>query len=136
VDAVDAGTLPREAWNHRAHLAAALVTLRRVGLTDAVPTMRRVILRYNAAVGIENTVDAGYHETLTSFYVHLVSHHMVNTPSPASLSSDVNALVEQWGARDLPLQYFTRERLFSRSARATALAPDLLPLPPIPERRS
>jgi hypothetical protein len=32
--------------------------------------------------------------------------------------------------KDLPLQYYSRERLFSEAARASWLEPDLRPLPP------
>jgi hypothetical protein len=112
--AVEAGVLPRAAWNHRAHLAVALVVARRPSAGDPLAVMRTLIRGYNDAVGIQNTPDAGYHETLTSFYVHVVASHMRQHPQPTSLSADVNRLVDDWGDRDLPLRYYSRERLFSR----------------------
>lgn len=64
-------TLPKEAWTHEAHLA--------VGLWYAVTApenmlarLRQNIRTYNAAVGGQNTETAGYHETITDFYVRLL----------------------------------------------------------------
>lgn len=133
VTAVESGALPRAAWNHRAHLAVALVVARRARGGDTLDAMRSLIRGYNDAVGIPNTADTGYHETLTSFYVHVVALHVRAHPAPASLAADVNQLVTDWGDRDVPLRHYTRERLFSRDARARCVAPDLHPLPPLPE---
>lgn len=68
-----AGTLPRSAWNHRAHLTVALTVARTVPDCDAIATMRAAILRFNAAAGIESTPDSGYHDTLTVFYMAIVA---------------------------------------------------------------
>ncbi len=129
LDAFHAGTLPRAAWNHRAHLTVALAVARTVPGPDATPVMRDAILTFNASVGIESTPDYGYHETLTVFYMAIVSHFIRTHPAPASLAIDANALVEEWGRPDLPLSYYSRARLFSREARAAWIGPDLSPLP-------
>jgi hypothetical protein len=129
LDAFHARVLPRSAWNHRAHLTVALAVARTSPAGDATRTMRDAILRFNAAVGIESTPDSGYHETLTVFYMAIVAHHVAHNPQPVSVAADTNQLVEEWGRADLPLSYYSRDRLFSREARATWLEPDLVPLP-------
>jgi hypothetical protein len=123
------GSLPRPAWNHRAHLTVALTVARRLTAAERLPAIRRAILRYNAAAGIESTPDSGYHETLTVFYMQVVELHVLRFPPPASVAEDANLLYAEWGDRELPLRYYTRERLFSREARAGWLPPDLRPLP-------
>jgi hypothetical protein len=123
------GTLPRAAWNHRAHLAVALSVARTWPDAKAIDVMRDAIQRFNAAVGIENTPDSGYHETLTRFYMVIVGHHVSRHPAPQSLAHDANRLFSEWGATDLALTYYSRERLFSRAARAAWTTPDLAPLP-------
>lgn len=123
------GSLPRPAWNHRAHLTVALNVAREHTVAERLPAIRRAILGYNTAVGIESTPDSGYHETLTIFYMQVVERHILRFPTLASIAEDANLLYAEWGDRELPLRYFTRERLFSREARAGWLPPDLRPLP-------
>jgi hypothetical protein len=130
LDAFHAGTLPRGAWNHRAHLTVALTVARLWPSHDATAMMRDEILRFNAAAGIESTPDSGYHETLTAFYMAIVRHYVTRNPQPVSPADDANQLVADWGHADLPLSYYSRERLFSREARVAFVAPDLAPMPP------
>lgn len=127
--AFEDNSLPRAAWNHRAHLSVALHFGRRLAADQALDRMRSEILRFNAAVGIESTPDSGYHETLTVFYMHLVSVHAARYPTPSSAATDANAFVAEWGRRDLPLDYYSRSVLFSLTARARWVAPDIAPLP-------
>ncbi len=123
------GTLPRLAWNHRAHLTVALNVARQLSPVERLPAIRRAILRFNAAVGIESTPDSGYHETLTVFYMQVVELHVLRNPALQSVADDANLLYAEWGDRELPLRHYTRQRLFSREARADWLPPDLRPLP-------
>ncbi len=129
LDAFHAGSLPRSAWNHRAHLTAALSFARDLPPIAALDATRSAILRFNAAAGIVSTPDSGYHETLTVFYMHLVTLHVARHPAPPTLAADANALVAEWGAKELPLRYYSESRLFSRDARAQWVTPDREPLP-------
>jgi hypothetical protein len=123
------GTLPRSAWNHRAHLTVALALSRTVPPANLLDATRREILRFNDAIGIVSTPEQGYHETLTAFYTHVVLLHAAQHPTPASVCADANALYERWGDRELPLRYYSRAVLFSPDARARWTPPDLLSLP-------
>jgi hypothetical protein len=91
--------------------------------------MRQAIRRYNDAVGIENTPQSGYHETITVFFMRVVTLHVTRHPAATSLADDANTLVADWGRHDLPLQYYSRERLFSDQARAAWMPPDGQALP-------
>jgi hypothetical protein len=115
-------TLPRERWTHRAHLTVALTLVRGCGYRAALALMRNAIRRYNAVHG---TTGRGYHETLTVFYVRVVARYAREVPPPADAAADANFLFERYGARDLPLRFYSRERLHSDAARATWVAPDV-----------
>ncbi len=92
--------------------------------------MREGIRRYNVAAGGANTETGGYHETITRFYVWLMDHCVRSGKlAGGDLAERVNRLYASYGARDLPLRHWTRERLMSVEARREWVEPDLLPLP-------
>jgi len=120
--------LPRDQWTHAAHLTVALWYLLRHSWPEAVRLMRERIKRYNEAKGIIETPESGYHETITLFWLRMV-RRFVETPSrECSLVALANGLIERYGNRSLPLEFYTRERLMSREARTGWVEPDLEPL--------
>jgi len=118
-------TLPAAAWTHAAHLRIAWLHLARYELDEAHLLMRIGIIRLNAAQGLVETAKRGYHETLTRVWLVLVSAARRRAPEAGS-SSIVN---DPGLARTAPLQYYSRERLFSVAARAVFTPPDLGELP-------
>ena len=122
-------TLPREQWTHRAHLTVALWHQLRYPWPEAVELMRDGIKRYNDAHGIVQTKESGYHETMTLFWMRLVREYLKRAASGkrCSLASLANELVASH-PKNLPLVYYSRERLMSWEARERWVAPDLLPL--------
>lgn len=122
-------SLPRADWTHEAHLAACLYLLRERRDIDVDAQIAAIISGYNAAVGGVNDDTQGYHDTITRVYVHGVRRHLAGD-APAGLAESVNALLASAiGARDWPLAFYSRERLFSVSARRGFVPPDLAPLP-------
>ena len=121
-------TLPRERWTHAAHLTVALWHLLQYDWPDTVARVRLGIQRYNAAHGIRTTPTGGYHETLTLFWLRRVRAYLEEGRNEArALVPLANALADS-ADRNLPLTYYTRERLFSTEARASWVEPDLKPL--------
>lgn len=118
-------TLPREEWTHAAHLTVALWHLLQYDWPEAVARVRLRIQRYNAAHGIRTTPTGGYHETLTLFWMRRVRAFLEEGRNEArSLVALANNLADS-ADRNLPLTYYTRERLFSTEARAAWVEPDL-----------
>ena len=118
-------TLPREEWTHAAHLTVALWHLLQYDWPEAVERVRLRIQRYNAAHGIRTTPTGGYHETLTLFWMRRVRAFLEEGRNEArSLVALANNLAGS-ADRNLPLTYYTRERLFSTEARAAWVEPDL-----------
>lgn len=128
VEAVEAGTLPRDRWVHGAHLAFALWHVSRLPLAEATERIRVGIQRYNASQGITQTPQGGYHETLTRFYVWVVARFWERADQGLPLGELHAELVAQASDRSLPLGYWSRERFNSWEARTGWVAPDLRPL--------
>jgi hypothetical protein len=124
----DASLSPGE-WTHRAHLTVALWYASHHTADDAFDRMRSGILGLNAAHGVPTTPTRGYHETLTRFYMCVVTHHVQQQGGAGDWAERANCLVDRLGARDLPLRHYSSARLGSPKARAEWVEPDLIPLP-------
>lgn len=124
VSAFEACILPREEWNHRAHLTIGCWYLFKHEKDQATSLIRQGIQKYNSAWGIVQTKDSGYHETITLFYVWLVSKY-INDAGENSLVEIVNGLLKTYGDRRLPFEYYSAERLMSQEARISWVEPDL-----------
>lgn len=122
-------SLPKEEWTHEAHLAACLWLMRERPRIVPERDLPGIISAYNVAIGGENTDTGGYHETLTQFYIRAVRAFAATVPAEATLTDAVNAMLASGiGPRDLPLRFYSNERLFSVEARHGWIAPDNAPL--------
>jgi hypothetical protein len=129
------GTLPPDAWNHRAHLATGVSYLRRHGALEGAGLMRGGIQRYNRRVGIGAADEGAYNETLTLFWLHHVWDYLRRTPGDAGLLDLVNAFVAEYGPQpDLALEHYSEAVLWSTAAKKEWVEPDLRALSPKAER--
>ncbi|HWB42868.1 MAG TPA: hypothetical protein VG500_16515 [Gemmatimonadales bacterium] len=124
-------TLPKAEWTHSAHLAVALWYASRLPFDDALAAVRDGIQEVNAAHGVATTPSGGYHETITRFYLRVICGYVANEERDAggNWAVRVNRLLQRYGAKDLPLRHYTKERLMSVEARFGWVEPDLLSLP-------
>jgi hypothetical protein len=122
-------SLPTENWTHYAHLRVGLWHAMRYPRAESLDLLRARISAFNQAKGGENTASAGYHETITRFYVHVIGHFLASTDPLRPRDELERELIERYGDKELPLQYYSRERLFSSEARLGWVAPDLRALP-------
>jgi hypothetical protein len=125
------GTLPKAEWTHRAHLAVALWYAARLPFEEALAAVRDGIQAINAVHGVVTTPSGGYHETITRFYLRVVFHYVrrEELQGGTDWAARVNRLLARYGARDLPLRHYTRDRLMSPEARFGWVEPDLRPIP-------
>ena len=119
------GTLPRCDWTHHAHLIVALWYLIHYSQDKAIHYIRNGIQRYNQAIGIKTTKDSGYHETLTLFWVKIVHYYLATKGTDCSMVDLANGLIECCGNPNLPLDYYSSDRLMSWEARLNWVEPDL-----------
>jgi len=113
-------SLPRSQWTHEAHLGVCWAALDTRQPATALAFLRDQIRSYNEATGGANTPTSGYHETLTAYFVHAVAELRADTID--------EVLAAPRCRREAPLRHWSRDRLFSRQARATWVDPDLEPL--------
>jgi hypothetical protein len=129
VAAFENRTLPKSEWTHRAHLTVALWYATHLAYDDALHAVRVGINRVNDAHGVVSTPTSGYHETITRFYMRVVTHFIAMEGKEGDWADRANRLLQRYGARDLPLRHYTKDRLMSPAARANWVEPDLAPLP-------
>jgi hypothetical protein len=124
-----AKTLPKAAWTHAGHCTATVFLMVKRPDLDLARDLPGIIRAYNEATGTPNTDSGGYHETITQFYIKAIRSFLDRMPRCASLAELCSSLLaSRIGAREFPLDYYSRDRLFSVEARRHWLEPDLKPL--------
>jgi hypothetical protein len=120
----DGAVTPAE-FGHVAHVRVAWVYLREAeSVDDALMRMRAAIRRFAAAAGAAEK----YHETITVLWMRLLAD--LRARGVSGELADVLRAYPELADKDLPLQYYTRDRLFGDEARAAWVEPDRRPLHP------
>lgn len=122
-------SLPKEEWTHEAHLAATMWIMVERPEIDPERDMRGIISGYNAAVGGVNDDHHGYHDTITRCFIIGVRAWIARAGADRLVDRVNGLLREPEGRRDWPLRFYSRDRLFSVSARRGLIEPDLQPFP-------
>lgn len=120
--------LPREAWNHRAHVRMAFIYARREPLPLALARMRQGIQVYNASQQVPEALDRGYHETMTVAFMRLVCDALARNgrlPDSASFCDRNSELLDRFVLR----KFYSRERIMTLEAKQRFVEPDLAELP-------
>lgn len=118
-------TLPKEEWTHANHFVMALWYCIKYPLPEAVQKISGGIRGYNESVGGVNTEDAGYHETITLFYISTIAGYVV-TRGVMDFNEEVvgEFLRQPFLDREYVWGYYSKERLMSKEARLGWRAPD------------
>lgn len=126
VEAFESGTVSRDAWKHVEHMIVALYYLERCDLETATMNMRDGIFNLLKAFGVDLTKEMPYHETMTVFWMRVVSDFNASNTG-RSTPEKVRRMVKRFD-KEYPMNYYSRELLFSERARKTFVEPDLRPL--------
>ena len=118
-------TLPKAEWTHVAHLTVGLYYCFHHPFGVAKNLMSDGIYWLNDSHGTPNTETSGYHETLTVFWLRTVKEFLESCGNDESLAQIANALVAEVNDTKLPLNFYSRERLFSVEARLSYVEPNL-----------
>jgi flavin reductase (DIM6/NTAB) family NADH-FMN oxidoreductase RutF len=122
-----AGTLPKAAWTHAAHVAVAAYIAFNHREDEAFELTKSGILHHNNCVGTPNTDTNGYHETLTRFWCATVGD-FVRSGRFASRLEAVRAAVTRFGAdRDRHSLFYNWDVVGSTPARRAWIPPDRKP---------
>jgi hypothetical protein len=118
------GALTGDEFRHRGHLRLAWLVLSRHPRDVAERIVASEIRRFAVANGASNR----YHDTLTRFWVRLVSHAMES----ASEARSIDQLLSKFPFlldKGLPYRHWRAETFNSDRTRASWVEPDLVPLP-------
>ncbi len=116
--------LTHEQWTHSAHVSVAAYFCFTMPPVEALNDFRIKLERLNATHGVVQTIDRGYHETLTRFWMAWV-RRWINAANPKGLLEAVNGATTAGRERYAPLFYYTRDRVMSWDARTSWVEPDL-----------
>jgi len=122
VGAWETGTLPKTRWTHSGHVAIGAYYAVRYS-DEAFERTKKGILRYNEAVGTENSDTSGYHETLTRLWANVLARVVAGFADPWKAACEA---VDRFGEdRELHHLYYSFDVVRSRAARRTWVPPDL-----------
>lgn len=117
--------LPKAEWTHAAHLLTGACFVHRFGEPSAIEHMRLCIPRFNESVGGKNTDTAGYHETITVFWIKVLARLHEEHP-PISRAGFATLAVERYGERsDLFREFYDFDVIASTEARRAWIEPTL-----------
>ncbi len=127
--AFEAGTLPKERFTHAGHLLTGACFVHALGEAKATAHMRHCVRHFNESVGGKNTETSGYHETITIFWIKVLS--ALHDANPAIPRADFAALaVERYqDRRDLFRDLYDFDLVGSTEARRTWVPPTLKKIP-------
>lgn len=117
-------SIARDVWKHAEHLVVALFYVDKYGIEAGTDKIRGGL--FNLLVkgfNVDLSKEMPYHETLTVFWMRAVAEFNASK-NGTSLVDKTNELVETFD-KDYPLQFYTREFLFSDEARARFVEGDL-----------
>lgn len=127
VERWERGELPVEAWTHSAHVATCASYALRFDHETVFERMKTGIFHFNQSVGIPNSEDRGYHETLTRFWVGAVCD-VIGSSSALTAIEKVRAAVSTLNSHHYVKDFYSFDVVKSREARKTWIPPDRLPV--------
>lgn len=108
-------------------MIVALCYLEEHDLATATDKMRAGIMNLlTAGFGVDQEKEMPYHETLTVFWMRAVYAYSL-MHKEKTLVEKANEMIESFD-KDHPLNFYTRDRLFSAEARAAFIEPDIKPM--------
>jgi len=124
VRSFEAATISRDDWKHAEHLVVALYYATHHDLETAYAKMRSGILNLlEKGFNVDLKKEMPYHETITLFWMRTVTEYNASK-NGASLLDKANEVAYKWD-KDYPLNFYSRELLFSDEARAGFVPADL-----------
>ena len=125
--AFESGTLPGSAFTHAAHIFTGACYVHALGEPAALARMRNRIPAFNLAVGGQNTAISGYHETITVFWIKLLTGFRAAHPTIARALFAHNAVREFAPRRQILGEYYDYDVVSSLEARRSWIPPNLQP---------
>lgn len=123
--ALEDGSLPATEFNHRNHLRAGWLYLKRHPLPEAAMKCALTIQRYAARLGAPEK----FNLTLTLAFMHIIAEQRERHPADDWHAFLASCPELQHDAQQLLERHYSRALLESEQARRTFVPPDRTPLP-------
>ena len=107
-------------FKHADHLTVALWYLAHLPHTAAITRMRDSLVRFTAHHQV-----TGYHETITLFWMKLVSAFLKQADRSEPLHVKANRMLKSFASSKLILEYYSETLLYSTTAKTDWVDPDL-----------
>ena len=120
VSAFEACSFHPSEFRHYQHLTVALWYVWHLPYAEAAKKMTGGIRRLAETYG-----KTGYHETITLFWVRMVSNFAAASDRHLSLAATANQLIETYNNKELIGEYYSSDLLASARAKAEWVEPDL-----------
>lgn len=121
----EAGTLAKERFgSHAGHVFTGACYVHEHGETGAIALLRERVKAFNVAVGGQNTATAGYHETITVFWVKVLAGLRGECPGIMRAEFARMAVERFGGRREMLREYYGFDVVASEEARREWVAPD------------
>jgi hypothetical protein len=124
----EACSFPIDEWHHRAHVKLAYLYLTRFGVEAAAGKLRDGIRAYNAANGIPDEPNRGYHETVTQFWLRVIAM-TVEQYGEKPCADEFFDFHPQLGEKKTHRLFYSPGLFLSPEAKRTFVEPDLAELP-------
>jgi len=120
VESFEACSFHPSEFRHYQHLTVALWYVRHLPYEQAVERITNGIRRLAETYG-----KTGYHETITLFWLRMVSNFAAGSERRWSLASTANRLIENYDDKNLIFDYYSSGLLESVRAKTEWVEPDL-----------
>jgi len=124
----EAAIIPASQWHHREHIRVAYLYLTRFQQSIAIERIISGIKALNTAQKVPDSIDRGYHDTITQAWIRLVQCTLDEFGPAESADAFMDKQTQLLSKRAL-LFFYSRERIMSAEAKASFIEPDLAPLP-------
>lgn len=133
--AFESCTLPMDQWSHLAHVRVAYLYASQHDWQTAIDRVRRGIKAYNASTATPETINRGYHETITQAFLRLVFAAQQKT-GPHDSSEQFCQSHPELLSKYVLQTFYSSERLMTMEAKARFVEPDLRPLPSVEDNNA
>ena len=121
----ESGSLPKCEWTHATHLGVATCYLLSYPDDEVLNRLRTRIRFLNDCHGTVNSIDSGYHETLTRFWLIVLRRFLNTLPKGTPRIVAVEQVILAFGERrNIYAAYYTFEVVKNHAARRSWIPPD------------
>jgi hypothetical protein len=125
IEAMEAGTIDPDAFDHEAHINVAWLYLERYPLADAIDRFTKALQRLTRKLGVPDK----YNETISWFYMLLIEERRSVSPADSWIAfRQINSDLLSRDDNILEL-YYSKELIFSDRARRSFVLPNRLANP-------